>query len=292
MRLAIFVLLFLYSSQLFSQTFSESDIKDLARQINSQLKEVEFENGIILKGCLSMGRTLIYQYEVPELWIPPADMKEDLISDNKKTGAAKTFYSHNIHCEYQYYRGNSLVKKVSIKSNEFSPYNLSSGKYISLKDHPKAKEVNMKIKVPDGWEVKEGERPNNVKMFVSAGNTYLIQIRDNVTFFSRKQIRETLQEDNFADEIIQEASSLFKNAQVIEHSLVTVDTYPTLQFKIKGELENSGFTFPAIMVSWVVFYEDKIIALQAMGIDNSEFRLLENLFTSITNSVIFPEQYE
>ncbi len=56
-------------------------------------------------------------------------------------------------------------------------------------------------------------------------------------------------------------------------------------------MERSGLTFPVIMKCWVVFYEDKIIFLQAMGIDNPEFRALEQLYFLITNSVIFPEQY-
>ena len=45
------------------------------------------------------------------------------------------------------------------------------------------------------------------------------------------------------------------------------------------------------MKFWVIFYEDKVISLQGGGADNGEFRLLENLYNSITNSVIFPEQY-
>ena len=121
--------------------------------------------------------------------------------------------------------------------------------------------------------------------------TYLILIKDNVTFFSRKQIRKSLQENNIVKEFVQEASSLLKSPQVIDQSVVTIDTYPTVQFKVKGKIERSGLTFPVIMKCWVVFYEDKIILFQAMGIDNPEFRALEQLYLLITNSVIFPEQY-
>lgn len=279
------------SQKCYSQTFSETDIKKLSEQVNRQIKGVDIGNGITAKGCLSVGRTLIYQYEVPAYWEAPYNIKEEIISNLKTAGAAKTYFLHNIDVDFYYYKGNSLAEKVSVKSNEFSTFNFTLGEYVSIKDHPKAKEVNLKLKVPVGWEVKEGDRPNIVKKFVNEGNTYLILIKDNLTFFSRKQIRESLQENNFVEEFVQETSSFLKNPQVIDQSIVTVDTYPSVQFKVKGKMERSGLTFPVIMKCWVVFYEDKIIFLQAMGIDNPEFRALEQLYFLITNSVIFPEQY-
>jgi len=291
MRFLILLKFCFVSLTLFSQTFSESDIKKLAEQVNRQIKGVDIGNGITAKGCLSIGRTLIYQYEVPEYWEAPNNIKEELISNLKTAGAAKTYFLHNIDVDFYYYKGNSLAKKVSVKSNEFSTFNFTLGEYISIKDHPKAKEVNLKLKVPVGWEVKEGDRPNIVKKFTNEGNTYLILIKDNVTFFSRKQIREILQEDNLVNEFVQEVSSSLKNPQVINQSIVTVDSYPAIQLKVKGKMERLGYTFPMIMNCWVVFYEDKIIFLQAMGINNPEFRALEQLYQLITNSVIFPEQY-
>ncbi len=291
MRITIYILIYFFSSSAFSQTFSETDINKLAVQVNRQIKGVDIGNGIKAKGCLSLGRTLIYQYEVPDYWEAPSNIKEEIISNLKTAGAAKTYFLQNIDVDFYYYKGNSLAKKVSVKSTEFSTFNFQLGEYISIKDHPKAKEVNLKIKVPIGWEVKEGDRPNIVKKFVNEGNTYLILIKDNVTFFSRKQMRESLQEDNFVKEFVQEASSFLKSPQVIDQSVVTIDTYPAVQFKVKGKMERSGLTFPVIMKCWVVFYEDKIIFLQAMGIDNPEFRALEQLYALITNSVIFPEQY-
>ncbi len=291
MRFLILHIFCFLSLTVFSQTFSELDIKKLAEQVNKQIKGVDIGNGITAKGCLSIGRTLIYQYEVPGYWEAPNNIKEEIISNLKTAGAAKTYFLNNIDVDFYYYKGNSLAKKVSVKSNEFSTFNIELGEYLSIKNHPKAKEVNLKLKVPVGWDVKEGDRPNIVKKFTNEGNTYLILIKDNMTFFSRKQIREALQEDNFVKEFVQEASSFLKNPQVIDQSVVTIDTYPTVQFKVKGKMERSGLTFPIIMKCWVVFYEDKIIFLQAIGIDNSEFRALELLYTLITNSVIFPEQY-
>ena len=274
-----------------SQTFSETDIKKLANQVNKQLKGVDIGNGITVRGCMAIGRTLIYQYDVPEYWEAPENIKAELISNLKTVGAAKNYFLYNINVDFYYYKGNSLVDKVSVKSNEFSTYNFELGEYLSIKDHPKAKEVNLKLKVPIGWEVKEGDRPNIVKKFVKEGNTYLILIKENMTFFSRNEIKELFQDDNFVNEFVQESSSVLKKPEILDQSIMTIDTYPTVQFKVKGTMEQSGLTIPMIMKCWVIFYEDKIVFLQAIGIDNAEFRALEQLYFLITNSVIFPEQY-
>lgn len=165
------------------------------------------------------------------------------------------------------------------------------GQYISIKDHPKAKGVNMKLKVPIGWQVSEGDRPNVVKKFVKEGNIFMVLVKDNVTFFSRKEVRDLLKDDKFLNEFVGELSSALKSPQLIEHSVVTIDNYPALTFKVRGKVERSGFVFSVIMKCWLFFYEDKIVYLQSTGIDNSNFKLLEILYSSITNSVIFPEQY-
>ena len=282
-------LLFVNTS--YCQTFTESDVKRLSEQANRQIKGVVLGNGIKARGCISVARTLIYQYDVTENWEAPNNIKDEIISNLKTSGDAKTFSSQNIDVSFYYYKGNSISKKVTIKSNEFSTFNSSLGEYISLNNHPKAKGVNLKIKAPVGWEVKEGNRPNIVKMFVNDGNTYLILIKNNVTFYSRKQIREMFKEEKSLKEFVQEASSFLKNTQIIDHSVVTVDNYPAIQFKVKGKMERTGLIFSVILKNWVVFYEDKIVFFQSMGIDNNEFRALEQVYNQITNSIIFPDQY-
>lgn len=166
------------------------------------------------------------------------------------------------------------------------------GDYLSIKDHPKSKGVNLKLKVPIGWEIKEGERPNIVKKFEKEGNTFLISIKENATFFSRNEIKEELQkEEGLTTEYVKEVSSLLNNAKILDQSIMTIDTYPTIKFKVKGTMERAGFTLPVIMRMWIILYEDKIVFLQSMGTETSEFRSMDQLYFQITNSVIFPEQY-
>jgi hypothetical protein len=185
----------------------------------------------------------------------------------------------------------ALIGSPKLNSVELKQSIPELGQYISIKDHPKAKGVNMKLKVPIGWQLSEGDRPNVVKKFVKDGNTFMILVKDNVTFFSRKEVRDLLKEDKFLKEFVGEFSSVLKSAQLIEHSVVTIDNYPALTFKVKGKVERSGIVFPVIMKCWVFLYEDKIVALQSAGFGNSNFKNLEITYSSITNSVIFPEQY-
>lgn len=291
MKPIVILLMCLSSLVLFGQTFTENDLKKFAEETNKQIKGVEIGNGVKVIGCFSLGRTIVYQYDVPASWNPPNNLKEDIISNFKNSGHAKAFFLSDIGVDFYYYVGNKLKKKVSVKSKEFSSFSSSLDEYISIKDHPKSKEVNLKIKVPVGWEVKEGDRPNIVKKFTKEGNTFIILIKDNITFFSRKQIREALQEDDFVKDFIHQFSSNMENSQVEEQSVVTIDTYPSIKFKVRGKTERLGLTLPMIMKGWIVFYEDKMILIGGTILDEPEQHLVELLYDLLANSVIFPEQY-
>jgi hypothetical protein len=291
MKIIISIFFFLFFFHSFSQTFTEDDIKELAGTVNQKLKGIDIGNGIKARGCIAIGRTLIYQYDVPKNWEASENAKEDLIANFKTIGSAKIFFLNKVNVDFYYFKYNKIVKKIGINSNEFSTYNFKLGDYLSIKDHKKSKDINLKLKVPQGWEVKEGDRPNIVKKFTKNGNIYLILTKDNMNFFSRSESEELLSDDSFVNEFVEEASSFLKNAEVIDKSIVTIDTYPSVTFKVRGKMERSGITIPMIMRCWAVFYEDKMVFLQSMGIDNAEFKALEQLYFLVTNSVIFPDQY-
>ena len=287
MKIIVSIFFFLFFFHSFSQTFTENDIKELAGTVNQKLKGIDVGNGITARGCIAIGRTLVYQYDVPENWEAPENAKEDLIANFKTIGSAKIFFLRNVNVDLYYFKYNTIVKKISINSNEFSTYNFKLGDYISIKDHPKAKDVNLKLKVPGEWEIMEANRPNIVKKFINGNNSYMILIKDYITFFSRNEVKEMLSDQEFTNELIIGASSFLENPKILNQDIITVDTYPTLEFTVKGK----AYKFGMIMKFWFIFYEDKIITLQGGGTDNAEFKVLEQLYTSITNSVVFPEQY-
>ena len=289
--LIVLIQLFFLTNATFSQTISENEIKEFAKTVYKQSKEIDLGNGISVIGCIAVGRTLFYQYNVPENWVAPLNLKEDLIASWKTLGIAKTFFLNNINVDFHYFKNNRIVKKISIKSSEFSNYNFKLGDYTSINGHPKAKEINLKLKVPVGWEIMEADRPNIVKKFVNGNNSYMILTKDYMTFISRKEAKEMLSDSEFTDEFITETSSFLKNTQILNQNIVTVDKYPTITFTVKGEAERLGYEFEMVMKFWIIFYEDKLVFLQGSGIDNTEFKALEKLYNLITNSVVFPEQY-
>ena len=77
-----------------------------------------------------------------------------------------------------------------------------------------------------------------------------------------------------------------------EKSIIKVDNFPALSFSILGEMEQMGITFSAKMKVWYIMYEDKIVLLQCLALNNAELKQLDKLFFLITNSVIFPDQYD
>lgn len=288
------LLLFFFLSTSFTllaQKISEKKIREIAIEANKKIRGLEIEEGITALGCYSIGRTLIYKYEVSNNWLPVTNIKKKLISNFKTAGQAKTYFLNDIDVSFYYYRESELLKKIDIKSNEFSPFNYELGEYISLHDHPKSKGVNIKLKVPIGWDIEEGDRPNIVKKFVKDGNAYMVQIRENVTFFSRNEIKELFEEDDFVKGFLDESISYLNKPELLDKSIISIENYPTIYFKAKGSIKRSGLNIPMIMKCWYIFYEDKLVFLQAVGSNTNEFNALENLYFRITNSLIFPDQY-
>ena len=289
--LIVLIQLLFLTNTAYSQSISENEIKELAVSLTQKLKGTDVGNGVTVRACNAVGRTIIYQYDVPENWEAPENVKEDLIANFKTIGTAKFLFLQKVNVDFYYFKDNRIAKKVSINSNEFSTLNFKLGDYISIKDHPKAKDVNLKLKGPIGWEILETDRPNIVKKFVNGNNSYMILIKDNMTFLSRNEAKEMLSDKEFTDELINEAISYLKKPQILNQNIVTVDNYPTIEFTVKGEAERLGYKFGMVMKFWFIFYEDKMVSLQGGGLDNAEFKVLESLYTSITNSVVFPEQY-
>ncbi|OQB64496.1 MAG: hypothetical protein BWX96_00636 [Bacteroidetes bacterium ADurb.Bin145] len=292
MKLILPVILFYFNLISYPQSLSDNDIKVLAQKINNELQGMDFGNGINVKGCYALGRTLVYQYLVNEDWYAPNNMKIDLIENIKKSGYSEMYFNNDINVEYQYFYENRLREKISINSYELVDLNFNLGEYISIDGHPKSKGVNLKLRPPIGWQIEEGDRPNIVQKFLFKNNNYMIMVKDNIMFFSRNEIREILSDDEYVNEFLSEASSLLTNPQLLNYRVVSVDKYPSLEFTMRGEMERLGIKMSIKQKCWMVFFEDKIVYLQCGGLDNNEFTALEKLYDLITYSVIFPEQYD
>lgn len=284
----LFVHLFI---NLFSQPISEKEIKEIAAEVNEKIKGTTLSDGTVIKGCFAIGRTMFYQYEVTDFWQPSLNFREETISNFKSGGYGDVYYLNKIDIELQYFYQNTLKNKLAINYFEFSNYNFELGEYISIKNHPKSNGVNLKLKAPLGWEIKEGLRPHIVKKFEYNLNSYGITIGENLTFFSRKQAKELFLNQEYLTTFSEEFLSFLTSPKIIDEFPVTIDNYPGYYFKASGEMERSGITMPVNILNWIIYYEDRVIILQGVGIKQKESLELEKTFFKITNSIIFPEQY-
>ena len=161
-----------------------------------------------------------------------------------------------------------LVKRIDIKSEEFYDFEFKLEEYVSIKGHPKAKNVDLKLQPPSGWKVLEGNRPNIVKKFEYETNSYLVLVKDNITFFSRNEYKDLLNDSDFVTEIISSTVSFFEDYEIIERKILSIDNYPALKFTVKGNMEINGYDIEMVMSNYMLFYEDKIITFQAGALPN------------------------
>lgn len=277
-----------------SDNYYETELKKLAEKITKEQKGTNI-NGVVLKGCYAEGKKLIWQYEVPSNWYPLENGKNAIIENFRKGGSSDLYYKNGISVEFQYFTNDKFRHKFQIDSKEFA--NEELGDFISIKGHPKSLGIDMQLKIPDSWKSEEGDRPHIVKKFTYMtngymSNTFLIEIQDNVAFVSRNEAREMFSDEKSVNDLINQWSlSFFNNHKLLNHRLVTIDKYPTLEFTVSGTKERAGLLMNIKFRCWYIFYEDKIVNLMAMSLDNGEFERMEPSFYKIVNSIIFPEQY-
>jgi len=291
----LLILILLISVQTFSQTMSNQEIKTLIEKGAKDL-DLPFEmpgTGVILQSMTTFGRNIIFTYEVPEDWYLLESAKEELIktlSDKEKY----LYFDQQINLIYNYTRDNGLVgDKVIISYEEFDKKNdlLELGGYISYKNHPKAKGVNIKIKDPVAFEKNEGDRPNIVAKFFNKENflSYLIQINDGANFVSSSIFEELFSSKNDIENFAKKYTSSL-GIDYVSSKKTEIDNYPAIEIIYDKVLNIGDKDLPTRNVVWMIFYEDKFIYLYAAG-DYQNFDT--NYYTSliITNSIVFEDQY-
>ena len=123
--LVVFVALFLLYISDNIPSISSADqkkelLKEIVKRINEEAPQTHPVTGIVMKGAMSTGNTLIYLYEVPEDWFPNENIKEELIFNFKEVNIADTYVKYKIDVSFQYFKNGSLFKAVNVNYNEFS----------------------------------------------------------------------------------------------------------------------------------------------------------------------------
>lgn len=283
----------IFSASICATTLSEADIANFASEINKNGKGADLGNGTVIRDVFSKGRTLVYQYNVPSDWQPNANGKKEVIAQAKSSGSSKLFLSEEINTSYQYFKGNLRVYVINIFAGEYSSVDLElDDKYVSIEGHAKSKGINMKLRPPKGWSVEDANGPNIVKVLKgNLGQTYMIITKDMPSFSTRAQIREIYSDPKAVKEYAESAMPEF-DCTLIDYDAATLNTYPAVTHEYICKLEQSGIQITAANKTWTIFYEDKMIILQGSSTRSGlEFEELKKLFTMVSITAYFPEQF-
>ena len=284
--LAIFIAINSYGT-----TLTEDDIKKIAAQASVQMSGVDMGSGAIGRQTISVGRHIFHQYDVPDDWQILPNAKQAIISNSKNSGSAKRWFTERIDVSYQYFKKNSAPLMIDIRYREYSPFNFDLGDYISIKNHPKSKSINFKIQPPKDWLVEEGNGPNTVTKFTYEGNTFSVMTKEAPTFFSKSEARKEWSDldGSYFDDILRDCGLL--PGRMISNSLVTIGSYPALEAEYVCPQEIAGLKYEMFTVSWMIFFEDKVVMLMGMGVNEVEFQELKKLYLLVAATGSFPERF-
>lgn len=178
---------------------------------------------------------------------------------------------------------------LSLSQLSFTQVSYKLDDYINIVDDSKAKGVSMKFRPPKIWEEVEPKGPNTVKKYIYGTNTIVISIKDSPTFISRSEAKDLLSDSEYLKELVNNISG---DSEVLNYSLVTVGTYPTLELLKLTKVEKLGINYNIFSLMWLIFYEDKLISVSGASISNDDFKDYLFLYYFVADSIIFPEQYE
>ena len=164
-RVFLCLLCFCISCFSYGSTLTEEKLKNIARDASRQIEGVDFGDGVVGRNVLAIGRTLVYQYDVPQNWQQHENAKNLLISTLKQSELGDLYFEESITLNYTYFKKKSPATVITIRPHELSPISFKLGDYITIKDHPKSKGINLQIRPPLNWSVVEGNGPNIVKKF-------------------------------------------------------------------------------------------------------------------------------
>ena len=290
----------------FSQ-LSESQMGELVEEINKGCPLTDPRTGVVLSSAMSYGSTLVFMYDVPEDWFPPENMKQILIDNLNVAEVAKVYYSSKINVNFTYYKGSRLIKMIKVKYQEFgdgteeadansysqepdmSVFELDE--FVSFKNHPKAKGVNIKVRKPDKFELLEGDRPNIVGKFnyKKENLVYVIGVNNLPNFMSRNYTRDWFSDESETKSFAK-SSALEFGGEYVSHKMVDIDNYPAIEITLDISKKVLDRNIHIRTVLWMIPYEDHIIFLSG-GTESKNFESYYYLFLKITNSIIFEDQY-
>ena len=296
--------------------------KDAIDKTLSEIKPmlpIDLGDGIIWKDAINENNTnRVYVYEIDK------EALDYVLDDINKISMMQSLVSMNqyeftrnnrINVVYRYYYKGVLFKEITIKHGDWDafvsladgnnkeidePLNSSFelGDYISFKDNPKAKGVNIKVRKPVGWELIPGTGPNTLFNFTNDQILFNVLVLDMQTFFSKNEAKKDLLNEKSIEDLNNQTLNGINIAynnnstKIMSNKVTTIGTYPTLETIYKATVESAGIKEKAIFISWSIFYEDKLIVAGG-NTKESEFNdETEKQIRAIAISIYFEDLFK
>lgn len=262
-----------------SQTLSDEDIKVFSKELNEKFKGllVDPSSGVKGRGVISIGRKIVYQYDVPVDWFPYDDIKQILVKSLIEAGSDKIYIDNEIDLGYYYFKKNKLIKTLSLNWNELNKLRFSYGEYVDLTDHPKSNGLEFKIKKPLGWELEEGDGPHIVKKFVKGNKMFLVYVNETGQFLSKKEVQDLF---NTETELLLDSIKKGFNINIVSYDIYSVENHPFLYISGIVSGERMGKKITGNTYLWYTFIEDQFVYFMGSNYsqedNSSEFSLIMN----------------
>lgn len=184
----------------------------------------------------------------------------------------------------------SIVLTNNLKAQ---PYFKIIDNYSHYTDHPKAKGVDFKIRIPEGWTVKEGNRPNVVSKISLGDNYFMVLIHEGMTFISRNQAKELYDSGGCEEMFLEEYQERYINPTIISATNEIIDSYPAryIVCSYSHQLAFQDKPVKYINRCWYIYYEDLVITLQSMSPEIYDTYTFPQYY-SMAHSIVFSEHYQ
>ena len=168
------------------------------------------------------------------------------------------------------------------------------------KGHPKAKGADFQIEYPRSWRIKEGKRPNVIKLFTSKNGrgleSILLMVKD-IPLPSGYEITDQELDDFFSP---QELKLMIPNgASFISAQPIILDNQKGGMMVFDQTLQRIDQKVSFRNLQFITIFKNKMIFIQCMVATkknnqtdlNKQFRRLEPLFKLVANSFVIQDQY-
>lgn len=171
-----------------------------------------------------------------------------------------------------------------------SAFSLDGHTYYSTLNNPRAKGLDLKIRIPNSFILKDGYRPNVALKFIDANlNMIMVLIYKSPDFIGVEFNQSNYEE--FCESNIADMSKNNMVSRLISCDMLVIENLPAVSMvgEILGKRLNLEIT--SYNNTYFVFYRDYLIEINFVSVDMQKLLTLENTIYQVLNSIVINDMY-